>query len=169
MGSASPSAPNESPGYQRIMDVLREPAGDVYAALIRFAQTECPTFSLMWRDDIRQSAAAFVVAESLAADLIEERRVWEWPGTRVYDAPKLLRSYRFTLRALTVLLAAPSLYAWRVPDRPEDLAFYGSDGTLWLGSIAHEANAFFGPAAPDEHILLAAVPGLRISPASPDA
>jgi len=151
------------------MDILLEPAGGIYVMLVRLAHAQCPTFSLMWRDDIGQSAAAVVVADSLAADLIEEQGVWQWPGTRVFDAPKRLLRYRFTERALSILVAAPSLYAWQRPDRPEDLAFYGSDGALWLGSIAHERHAFFGPAAPDEQTLLAAVPGLVVGGAPPDS
>lgn len=50
--------------------------------------------------------------------------------------------------ALAVLKAAPGLYAWQAPDRPEDLAFYDAGGEVWLGSVAYERMAFFGPAAP---------------------
>ena len=32
--------------------------------------------------------------------------------------------------------------AWQSLNRPEDLAFYAADGSCWLGSIAHERDAF---------------------------
>jgi hypothetical protein len=77
-------------------------------------------------------------------------------------APVPLRRYRFTDDALAVLLEAPGLYAWQAPDRPEDLAFYGEHGDVWLGSIAHERAAYFGPAAPSQEELRLAVPGLFV-------
>jgi hypothetical protein len=139
-----------------------EPVGEVYAALLHLARRQCPTFSLTWREDVGQSQSARVVADALASTLIAEERVREWPGTRMLGAPVPLRRYRFTDDALSVLLAAPSLYAWQAPDRPEDLAFYAEDGAVWLGSIAHERAAFFGPAAPSRKELNLAVPGLFV-------
>ena len=144
------------------MNIQTEPIGDVYAALLRLARRECPTFSLTWREDVGQSESARVVADTLAPALIAEDRVREWPGTRMLGAPVPLRRYHFTDDALRTLLEAPGLYAWQAPDRPEDLAFYGADGAVWLGSIAHERAAFFGPAAPAQEELSLAVPGLFI-------
>jgi hypothetical protein len=62
---------------------------------------------------------------------------------------------------LAVLGEAPGLYAWQAPERPEDLAFYDAEGAVWLGSIAHERAAFFGPAAPPLDVLRTWLPSDR--------
>ena len=116
----------------------------------------------MWRHDVGQNQAARAVAEALAPCLIAEERVREWPGTQMLGAPVPLRRYRFSDEALAVLMKAPGLYAWQAPDRPEDLAFYDEGGVVWLGSIAHEGAAFFGPAAPSAEEIRRAVPGLFV-------
>jgi hypothetical protein len=142
--------------------IQTEPIGDVYVGLLQLARRYCPTFSLMWREDVGQSQSARDVADTLAPDLIAQERVREWPGTQMLGAPVPLRRYRFTDDALAVLLGAPGLYAWQAPDRPEDLAFYDEDGAVWLGSIAHERASFFGPAAPSAEEIREAVSGLFV-------
>jgi len=50
-----------------------------------------------------------------------------------------------------------------VPNYPEDLAFYAAPGNPWLGSIAHEQDAFLYPDRIDVPTLLTAVPGLALA------
>lgn len=145
-----------------MIDIIAEPTGDVYASLLAFARTQCATFSLVWRNDLPIASEAHVVSASLANDLIGEGLATEWPGTRVLDEPRLLRRYRFSATALDTLVQAPGLYSWCAPARPEDLALYAGDGSVWLGSIAHERDAFLGQAMPSRDVLLSAVPGLRV-------
>ena len=142
------------------MDIQSEPTDATYAALLHFARRHCPTFSLIWRQDVGHGLSAHAVADALAPALIAQERVREWPGTKLLGGSVPMRRYRLTDQALAVLLEAAGLYAWKAPDRPEDLAFYGADGTVWLGSIAHERMAFFGPAAPSADEIRAAVPTL---------
>jgi hypothetical protein len=90
-----------------------------------------------------------------------EERAHRWPGTELLGGePALVRYYRLNERTLEVLLEAPGLYSWVAPDRPEDLALYHRGGGLWLGSVAHERDAFLGPAVSWRSRLLALVPGL---------
>jgi len=44
--------------------------------------------------------------------------------------------------ALSVLSTASGLYDWAAPERPEDLAFYTVEGTVFWGSISHEREAW---------------------------
>jgi hypothetical protein len=69
--------------------------------------------------------------------------------------------------ALTVLAAPGRLFAWKVPLYSEDLAFYSADRRPWLGSIAHEQDAFLYSDHIDVPAILTAVPGLALTAGSP--
>ena len=129
------------------LDILREPSGAAYAALLSLAAERCTTFSLVWPDRLAGSVGADTVAVSLSPYLVREARVMQWPGTQLLDDTARVRHYALSPDSLHVLRSAPGLYAWQGPGRPEDLAFYTVDGTVWLGSVAHEADAWFTAAA----------------------
>lgn len=57
--------------------------------------------------------------------------------------------------------AATSLYAWRQPELPEDLAFLRADGSVVLATIAHERDAFMELAPHEAARASDAVPWLR--------
>jgi hypothetical protein len=143
--------------------LIGEPKGETYTKLLRFARRHCPEFSLVWRDDVGQNADAEAVRSALLVSLIEERVTTEWPGTKLLAGKALLLRYDFSEAALDVLSAARKLFAWKAPDRPEDPAFYDDHGEVWLGVVAHEGIAFFGPAAPRRNVILSNVPGLKVS------
>src|SRR5262245_60352804 len=107
-----------------LVTIREEPRGATYVALLQFALQRGSLFSLVWRDQLRFSPAAALVAENLQPDLVIERRTDEWPGTRLFGHLAIVRSYRLSPAALSTLAEAARLYAWIVPDRPEDLAFY---------------------------------------------
>lgn len=54
-----------------------------------------------------------------------------------------MRRYDLNPFSASVLKEMPRLYAWQHPEFPEDLTFYTEAGGVWLGSIAHEAQAWF--------------------------
>jgi len=145
-----------------LVTILEEPKGEVYAALLHFALRRNSLFSLVWRDQLRFTESATSVAKTLRRDLVSERRTNEWPGTELIGHLATVRLYRMSPSALTVLNAAVSLYAWTAPERPEDLAFYVTAGVPWLGSIAHERDAFLYRHAVDLHDLTHTVEGLRV-------
>jgi hypothetical protein len=144
------------------LDILREPRGDAYAALLALAAERCASFSLVWPDRLAASVGADTVAVSLSPDLVREARVAQWPGTQLLDDTARVRHYALTPESLLVLRSAPGLYAWQGPNRPEDLAFYTADGTVWLGSVAHEADAWFTTAAMAADDLPARLPQLAL-------
>ena len=123
------------------LDILAEPAGDAYARLIDLATCYCERFSLIWRAGELCEPAIEI---ELAPHLVSEERVVEWPGTKLLGGPPaIMRTYQLSTLSSRVLKAANRLYAWQHPERPEDLALYTASGQLWLGSIAHEGDAWF--------------------------
>jgi hypothetical protein len=120
---------------------------------------------LIWREDIGHNESARAIRTALAGFLISEVPTHEWPGTRMLaGGPALMLRFNFSDVALATLLKARRLYAWEAPARPEDPAFYAGDGRVWFGSVVHEQQAFFGPAAPAGPVIVSNVPGLRLQP-----
>ena len=140
-----------------------EPVGATYVALIRFAAAEASTFSLVWRHQLEFGPAAHELAEALRPSMIRQQVTDEWPGTRLLGHAAIVRFYRMSPAALDVLVSANRLYGWMAPGRPEDLAFYTTAGHCWLGSIAHEEDAFVDSDAVDVSRVVAAVPGLEFA------
>jgi len=75
--------------------------------------------------------------------LVEERQSSEWPGTRTAAGPARLLIYRFDSGLADRLSTlARRLCQWESPELPEDLCLFRSSGEPWLGSIAHERDAW---------------------------
>ena len=122
------------------IDIIKEPRGAAYRQLVDRAVARCATFSLTWRDD---QACDPQVAESLHPFLAREERTSAWPGTLLAQGQlATVRHYTLTNLSGAILKRASRLYAWQHPSRPEDLAFYIEGGGVWLGSIAHESDAW---------------------------
>src|SRR5207249_3010845 len=106
--------------------------------LLRFAARQNSLFSLVWRDRQEFIESAVAIEKGLRPDLVKESRVDRWPGSQLFGHLAMVRMYRLSSSALSVLAEAGGFYAWGAPDRPEDLAFYIGENNPWLGSIAHE-------------------------------
>jgi len=61
-----------------------------------------------------------------------------WPGTNLCSRPVGVYVLPITDSLLDLLFEAKSLFEWRHPALPEDLAFYTSDEQLWFYSTTHE-------------------------------
>ena len=126
------------------IDILREPRGPDYRALLRFMTPRAKSFSLVWRHQLRHGQGADAIQARLEPDLLQAVETAAWPGTVLYAGElAIVRFYRVTAETMAVLAEAPGLYSWRVPERPEDLAFYGEGDQVLMGSIAHERDAWF--------------------------
>jgi hypothetical protein len=108
-------------------------------------------------------ATAAAIEVDLRPFLVQEVETSEWPGTQLLGHSALIRTYRVSPKCTQVLAGAGGLYAWLSPQRPEDLAFYTADGHCWLGTVAHEKDAFVVLDSSALHALRKAVPGLRVS------
>lgn len=123
------------------IDLLAEPVGAAYAQLIAAAVSHCQSFSLIWRPG---QAVDPAIGDALASHLLHEEMTSRWPGTELRgEETATLRLYQLTDFSASVLRRANRLYAWQHPAFPEDLAFYSAGRHLWLGSIAHEGDAWF--------------------------
>jgi hypothetical protein len=143
-------------------DIVIEPAGETYRAVVAFATRLSSSFSLVWRHQLSFDASAAAVERELRPFLFEEIETSEWPGTTLIGHSATVRTYRLSAGSARALATARGLFDWQAPARPEDLAFYAADGRCWLGSIAHERDAFIALAAHDLAALRTAVPQLKL-------
>ena len=143
-------------------DIVSEPSGPVYRSLLAFAEERSSLFSLVWRRQLAFDASADALAASLRPHLDSETETSAWPGTELLGHTAIVRRYRFSSDSRRLLASAERLYAWLAPQRPEDLAFYTKAGRCWLGSIAHERDAYVDLEPAELELLRAAVPGLDI-------
>jgi hypothetical protein len=145
-------------------DIITEPVGQTYRALLAFAARHSGAFSLVWRHQLLFDPPAAAIERVLRPSLIEKTVSSEWPGTTLIGHSATVRKYRLSADSARPLAAAGGLFAWQSPARPEDLAFYAPDGRCWLGSVAHEGDAFVILERDDLRTLRAAVPDLQLRP-----
>jgi hypothetical protein len=151
------------------LDIITEPVGPTYRALLAFAERCSGSFSLVWRHQLSFAASAAVLEGVLRPFLIEETETSTWPGTRLIGHSATVRTYRLSPDSARALATADGLFAWQSPARPEDLAFYAPDGRCWLGSTAHERDAFVALDEDDLAALRAAAPELELTCSSEGA
>jgi hypothetical protein len=145
-----------------LVTILEEPRAETYVALLQFALRQNSLFSLVWRDQLDFAQSARGIADALRPALVSTRRTDQWPGTQLLGHFATVCVYRMSRAALGTLVSADGLYAWLAPKRPEDLAFYLSEDVPWLGSIAHERDAFIYSRTVDLQELRAAAQGLKL-------
>ena len=135
---------------RKTYDLIDEPVGADYDALLDCALTQCATFVLMVPRDMSDPVAREVLDE-LAPHLLSAA---DASGVTV-QRYALNRESVVTLKA-----SARGLYAWRQPGRPQDLSLLRADGSPWLVSIAAEQLGYL-ELTPFEKLLLGrAAPGL---------
>ncbi len=120
----------------------RDITGTAYSALIHEALQTQHAFSLTWAEGLTFHPSAHAVSEVLSPLELHRRRSDRWPGTRLFGYFALVVTYRVSEEARSTLLAPGSLFSWRSPGWPEDLAFYSRDRRCSLASIAHEHEAW---------------------------
>jgi hypothetical protein len=143
--------------------ILSEPTGETYRRLLAFAEDHSAHFSLVWRRQLAFDDKAAAIEQTLAPFLAREQHTSEWPGTVLLGHSAIVRTYRVSPGCTQILANAGRLYAWLAPSRPEDLAFYTGHDRCWLGSIAHEKDAFVDLEPAALRRFRAAVPELRLS------
>lgn len=120
--------------------ISREPSGQAYRDLIGHAATRSKFFGVIQRDEDPRADASRLA--SIAQDLEERSRLSAWPGTVLLGGEATCSTYRTSPRSVAFLKeVVNSLYSWTTP-LPEDLHFVRTDGTVFLGTISHEADAF---------------------------
>lgn len=145
-----------------LITILEEPKEETYLQLLQFALRRNSLFSLVWRDQLDFGRSAARLEEAFRPDLVKKVQTDQWPGTRLLGHLATVRIYRLSPSAFVVLAEARGLFEWIAPDRPEDLAFYTREDSPWLGSVAHEKDAFVYPESVDLKELCGDVHGLKI-------
>jgi hypothetical protein len=135
---------------RKTYDLVDEPTGDDYRALLLCARSQCDTAVLSVDGRRELDAAGAEIVERLAAQLRSDTRSGEVRRLR----------YQLTQECVDVLGEAPGLYAWKQPQRPENLCLLRPDGSPWIVSIAVERIGYV-EFTPFEKLLLGRVaPGL---------
>lgn len=127
---------------------LAERPGD-FEALVRAALTFCSLFQVVMRDPPR-TVGMFDSLERLEPYLERSAEQSAWPGTQILDGKAIVNTYRLERSSLEQLLRLGTAFSdWVEPERPEDVCFLRADGSVWLGSVAHEGDVFL-ELAPEE-------------------
>jgi hypothetical protein len=129
----------------RRYDILREPTGDAYRALVSLLETSGAVAGLvMSQDGVETGGLALAVVDALKSVLVDVQHVTEWPGTELHEGRRA-RLVRFEIAPASIELLrtrTDRLYGWRLPHLPEDLCAWRADGSLLLGTIAHERDGW---------------------------
>jgi hypothetical protein len=121
--------------------IWSEPRGPAFEALLNYCAAMGSHCSLV--DTFPHSKKGREAREhffqSAKPHLIGVDNVDRWPGNGVFKGTVPLWRYRLEAGLLDLLLSrSKGLYGFRAPKLPEDLAAYRRDGSVLLGSVAHE-------------------------------
>lgn len=113
-----------------------------YLRMLQYAFSHEFVFSFVWRDQLAFRPSASDIADILEPFLIGEVHTDRWPGTKVFGTRAWFRVYRFDDESLKCLSRHTSLFQWRAPDYPEDLAIFDATGRCCVAAISHEESAW---------------------------
>jgi hypothetical protein len=135
---------------RKTYDLVDEPTGDDYRALLACARAQCDTAVLSLDTNRDLDPAGQDIVDRLSSQLRSESR---------NGHVRLLR-YQFSQACIDVLGEASGLFAWRQPELPENLCLLRMDGSPWIVSIAADRIGYV-EFTPFEKLLLGrAAPGL---------
>jgi hypothetical protein len=128
-----------------VYDFTEEPAADLLRSLLIEASEFVTTCGFVVQTDFpTTNQRATRLATELHSYLKTTEEVASWPGTQLYGEKRAIGyEYTFSQHVAGLLLeAADGLYDWVAPDLPEDLHLLRQDGSVFLGSVAHERDAW---------------------------
>ena len=135
---------------RKTYDLIDEPRGGEYRALLLCARSQCDTAVLCLDTRRELDASGQGIMDQLSSQLRGEGRS---------GALRVLR-YELSESCIDVLSEAPGLFSWQQPERPENLCLLRHDGSPWIISIAGERIGYV-EFTPFEKLLLGrAAPGL---------
>lgn len=133
--------------------VWSEPRGPAFEALLNYCASMaghcCLVDKFPRSKNGRDARARFF--ESAKPHLIGVDDVDRWPGSGLLKGTVPLWNYRLEAGLLGLLLSrSKGLYDFQAPRLPEDMAVYRPDGSLLLGSVAHEHMAWMNLTADEK-------------------
>jgi hypothetical protein len=104
--------------------------------------------------------------------LDRSERANAWPGTTLLPSNGVedatVWRYRWSAGLVdTTLQFSRGLYQWHEPELPEDLALLRNPGDVWLGSVAHEGDAWLELTETEHASLVASIPEIGALLAKP--
>jgi hypothetical protein len=146
--------------------LLGEVYGQQYRDLLRISVQYSDRFLLVLRSNLELNEEGHNALEMLSPFILNSEERAEWPGTRLLVGTAAVNKYRLNQDSLGLLLKlSQNLYDWKQPNLPEDLGLLRSDDSPFLGSIAHEKDAFLTLDSEEHRTLVREMPGLNISAA----
>jgi hypothetical protein len=145
-----------------VYDFIEEPTADLLRYLLIEASEIATTCGFVVQTDFPTNQRATRLATELHSYLKTSKEVASWPGTQLYGESRAIRyEYAFSQHVAGLLSeAADGLYEWVAPDLPEDLHLLRQDGSVFLGSVAHERDAWLEADHEEFARLAQSVPGL---------
>lgn len=122
---------------------VKEPSGELYGEILRAGiAMGVPVLGLVYPRSVGRSPRATDLARRLSPFLITEKESGEWPGTELGNRTERVVMYRFEPMVVEIMeQVTRSLFDWIDP-LPEDAHLVRDDASVWLGSIAHERDAW---------------------------
>ena len=134
---------------RRTYDLIDEPSGDEYRALLDTAASKCTMAVLQHPDEPNAHAQEIIMK-------LAEFRHGDLRGTTA--------RYDFNRQSLPIFLeAADRLYAWQHPDFPANLCLFREDGTPWLISVAEQRLGYLELTPFEKLLLTRAIPAIGAS------
>jgi hypothetical protein len=128
---------------RKTIRLVAEPRGQAYRCLLQAAAEQASTAFLVIRESVDLSEGARECLLRLEPYMLSDQSVSEWAGTKLLGGKARMLIYQASAQLVLVLQNyTRGLYDWIQPNLPEDLGFLRNDGSLWLGSTAHEADAW---------------------------
>lgn len=133
--------------------IASEPRGPAFEGLLRYCReigSHCSLVDLFPRS--KNGRAARERFLSLAKPhLLAIDDVSSWPGGGVVKGTAPLWKFTLSEDLLGLLVTvAKGLYDLRSPNLPEDFAVYRADGSVLLGSVAHEHSGWMNLTADEQ-------------------
>jgi len=160
---------------RRVYEILIEPRGQTYQALLSAALRWCDQFLLVDvpEPDFGPNDSAFrgrarSLIDQLAPYLVEVSKQKSWPGSTLSERKGVdvyARVYRFRLVPESTMIlsgSADGLYSWRAPAMPSDLSLLRKGGDPWLVNMAADEESYLVVTQEEAEELLVAAPGLKI-------
>jgi hypothetical protein len=153
---------------RKTYSVESEPIDDVYDKLIEVASQFCKRGMLVTRATVDMSRNGLELLQRLIAFNGEEQESSEWPGTRLLRGAATVVTFDLNRESQALLKSVRRLYGWQQPQWPEDLCLLRGDGSTWLGSTAHEEDAFLELDEGEVLHLQRSIPEMTITPDMPE-
>lgn len=127
-----------------IYDFNQEPRGDLLKALLSESAGLAATCGFIVQGDPPSGQRAARLLAELSPYPKTSKKVSSWPGTDLHGENSAVQyQYAFTPPVAKLLYeAAEGLYDWVAPNLPEDLHLLRQDGSVLLGCVAHERDAW---------------------------